>query len=805
MAAQERKLLESWKEISAYLKRSERTCRRFEETLGLPVHRLDGTPRARVFAYTDDLDAWLRNKLNHAQEEAALRERARRRERAALVAGAALAGVLALAAVLVWRPFSPAPAPLQPRNPSIAVLPFDNPSDDPGLEAWRTALPDLVITDLRQSRYVSVVGITDLLRVLVELKLGGPQRYSDDDLGAIAAKAEVDQIVVGSLVRGKDGVGVAVEVHNPRTGEEAGPFRSGFADEARVFRAVDRIAKKVKHALGLTARHIAKDIDRSAASISTPSPQAFKLYSEGIRLAGLGKYHESIPILQKAVEADPGFALAFKYLSQACGSVDRAEDEKAYAREAIQYSGRLSDRERGLLEVLFFRYHEADEARELEALERLARIYPEDRFASSNYLGYLLFREEWDKALPIAGRAWPANESDVNLCRQLAVCYLNLGRGDKAVSVLSEFIASHPGHRYWADAVLSRMRSLRLIGRIDGALDDIGRLIEDFPNESAFILQRGVLNIYAGDLAAAERDFRRYGESRDPYRKIEAARVLSDLYALRGRVGEAVREILSGLGLAEGAAKDDRRAASAAAGLHTDLAILHRLAGRPAEALAEVEAALGLYERSPQGPSPPLGLLRQKALLLLELGRPKEFDGLTEEIRQLIEARRNPRLRRIHYHLLGQKELMIGDFEKAVAMFSKAVDLTSVPGGVPLDGGDPESFYSLAVAHERWGRGLGLTAFSLYEKVIDPSVNRLHSGDIYARSLYATARYYEARARDRNSPVREIAAMTDKAVQRYREFLALWGGADPLFAPLVEEARKRLAALESEQGVLHLP
>jgi Tol biopolymer transport system component len=50
--------LDSWKEIAAYLNRNVRTCWLWERELGLPVHRLDGSPKARVFAYTAELDAW---------------------------------------------------------------------------------------------------------------------------------------------------------------------------------------------------------------------------------------------------------------------------------------------------------------------------------------------------------------------------------------------------------------------------------------------------------------------------------------------------------------------------------------------------------------------------------------------------------------------------------------------------------------------------------------------------------------------------------------------------------------------------
>ena len=67
---EEQRRLESWKEISDYLRRSIRTCRRWETELGLPIHRLDGTPSARVFAYPQELDAWMEEKLNHVRAEA---------------------------------------------------------------------------------------------------------------------------------------------------------------------------------------------------------------------------------------------------------------------------------------------------------------------------------------------------------------------------------------------------------------------------------------------------------------------------------------------------------------------------------------------------------------------------------------------------------------------------------------------------------------------------------------------------------------------------------------------------------------
>jgi hypothetical protein len=52
--------LDSWKEIAAYLGRDVTTLIRWEKERGLPVHRVQGGKLPRVFAFTNELDEWLR-------------------------------------------------------------------------------------------------------------------------------------------------------------------------------------------------------------------------------------------------------------------------------------------------------------------------------------------------------------------------------------------------------------------------------------------------------------------------------------------------------------------------------------------------------------------------------------------------------------------------------------------------------------------------------------------------------------------------------------------------------------------------
>ncbi|HEY1879916.1 MAG TPA: tetratricopeptide repeat protein [Caulobacteraceae bacterium] len=62
MNAPERPLgrLESWKAVAAYFGRDERTVRRWEAERGLPIRRLPGGGRSRIFADVSEIEAWRR-------------------------------------------------------------------------------------------------------------------------------------------------------------------------------------------------------------------------------------------------------------------------------------------------------------------------------------------------------------------------------------------------------------------------------------------------------------------------------------------------------------------------------------------------------------------------------------------------------------------------------------------------------------------------------------------------------------------------------------------------------------------------
>ena len=97
-------ILEFWKEISEYPNRSRKICLRWEKEFGLPIHHLDGTPKARVFAYRDELDRWMEEVLNRKpipSKEITVTFWLRK-----LLIPASLIIVLIIVLLILWHPWS---------------------------------------------------------------------------------------------------------------------------------------------------------------------------------------------------------------------------------------------------------------------------------------------------------------------------------------------------------------------------------------------------------------------------------------------------------------------------------------------------------------------------------------------------------------------------------------------------------------------------------------------------------------------------------------------------------------------------
>lgn len=304
--------LDSWKEIAAYLKRDERTVRRWE-TEGLPVHRKVHKKQASIFAYRAEIDAWWNSGRRQAEPAGTvpqappaaainpLRLRSRR-----LWIPVALLGVLALGA-LAFDADGIRSRILGHRAPtihSIAVLPLKNLSGDAGEEYFVEGMTEELTTELAQISTLKVISHTSAAQY----------QGANKSLPQIARELGVDAVVEGAVERSGDRVVINVQLI------QAASDRHLWARSYdRSLRDVFGLQREVSHAIvgEIEAKELTVAKKTPAAIAEPVDSRSYENYLKGQFSLERGELKKSIAYFQEAIRESPNYARAYAGLANA--------------------------------------------------------------------------------------------------------------------------------------------------------------------------------------------------------------------------------------------------------------------------------------------------------------------------------------------------------------------------------------------------------------------------------------------------------------------------------------------------------
>ena len=271
----EKKILQSWKEIASYLGRAERTCRRWEKEFGLPVHRMDGSPRASVFAYKEELDRWL-DRLLHEKEISSRKSFFLSQKKLVVVLSISIL-FFSILAVVTWKILSQkTDVSSSPGNPSLAILYFRNGSGDESLDHWKETICDYLITDLSQSKYILVLNFSQIVSILGKHNLLESTSYSAEELKSIAASSSASYILTGSFSKAGEFFRIDYSLYSFAEREAVVSDCVEGKGEDNIFSMVDELSIKVKYHLKLSEQQIANDYDKDFGKITTSSQEAYR-------------------------------------------------------------------------------------------------------------------------------------------------------------------------------------------------------------------------------------------------------------------------------------------------------------------------------------------------------------------------------------------------------------------------------------------------------------------------------------------------------------------------------------------------
>jgi len=636
---------------------------------------------------------------------------------------------LAIIAVVIWHPWSQKKiVPTPTDKPSLAVLYFENNSGDESLDNWRDAIPELLITDLQQSKYLTVLGGDRIYNIIKKTKLLDAEKYSTDDIIKVAAEGRVSHVLRGSFVKAGEKFIINISLLKADTGNAIRSFREEGIGESSITDSIDRITKTVKAELNLSREQLANDHDEKIGRITTSSPEAYKFYVESRKYLHIGDYDQSIALMEKAIALDPEFAMAYRSQAAAYSNKGNSAKLRENLQKALELSDRVSLKERLTIQG----YAEVSLDKRIDALSRLIESYPNDMYAYIMLPNLYWNIGEWDKAIELSKVPVQWQVESFMPYANLAFRYTTIGLYDKAIEICENFINRFSDNDY----VLGQIASAYIAqGEYELGLEEASKAFSLNPTNPDNLSMKGNIYLLKGDFVRAEAEYRKLKEKGDQELTIAGRLKLRDLFLAQGRYEEAIGQLK--LGTEQARKLGDMQWEKF---FHNDLFYLLCKLGNYEEALDELDEswklALKLRKLYAWEVRDKIYNLYRKGLIYLEMKSGENVQKTADELKDLIQSWMDKRAIRYYYHLAGLVELERENFSKAIEYFEKILPLE--PHGLQKNAKFVNSWASAYYKSGNLDK-----AQEAYEGITNLTTGRLGYGDIYAKSFYMLGKIYE--------------------------------------------------------------
>jgi serine/threonine protein kinase/Tfp pilus assembly protein PilF len=441
----------------------------------------------------------LREILGSGERSFLTRLRVRKKlQYAAMVAGAAILA----AASLYFLGNNRQPTGIGPSGrPAIAVMYFEDNTGSEEIRWLSKGLPNMLLTDLAQTPGLDVVSRQRIMGILSQIGEKNLEAIDASLIPEVARRAGAGAVVGGSIYKLGDEIRIDVQV------EDVGSGRILSAHSVRgedVFPLVDELTGRIRASLNMADA----PLERGIAEVTTASLEAYRLYTEGREAIRLFRWADAREKLEKAIEIDPGFALAYFELSNISGLWADDSVQEGYRRKVLDHIDRLPERRRLFIEATYALQTEQDAEKARELLADLRARYPDEEDAylilsiiyegplnkpeqalatlaqgianvpragaiHNQYGYYLLYQGRYPEAFRELETYAEISPDEPNPFDSMGEAYLFTGQPEKSLDNYQKALVVDPSFFH---ANTGRAWGFAMLGRYDEAIDEMNQV-----------------------------------------------------------------------------------------------------------------------------------------------------------------------------------------------------------------------------------------------------------------------------------------------------------------------------------------
>jgi len=672
---------------------------------------------------------------------------------------------LAVVGVAIWRLIPKKGAvSLTSGKPSLAVMYFENRSDEPDLDK---NLVDMLTRNLSRYKEIEVVSSQRLFDILKQIGKQDAESIDKKVATEVANRAEVKTMLVGSIIKIGNRIRIISELSDAQTGAIIGSEQAEGTSVNDVFDMVDELTVKLGVRLGVSTGEKGQPL--KIADVTTNSYEAYDYFLKGREEYEKMLNAEARKFFKKAVELDPTFAVAYLYLAR---SVRGKAREEAYEK-AKMYSERATEKERLYIEAAYASAVERDPEKKFRILKQMAKEYPKEKRVHFELAGYYGGKGLDDKAIEELNKALELDPNYGLALNLLALGYTSMGDFEKAIEYFNRYISVSPKD---ANPLDSMALCYFWMGRLEEAVAHYKEALEIKPDwfPSCWALSY-IYALKENYLEAMKWVDRGIDMAPSPVERAQGFLLKGFFYFWLGRLEQSLRELGTVSDLAESLGDNYRQSFAG------------WMAGWVYYERGELELARRSWKSS-------FDIYDNKAEYTLCLGAADVKEGRIDSAKsRLAEVKSlllemslsiNKEFFKFRYDSLREEVLLAeGSLDEAIAVGKRLLALPQPTYGYIVSLNLPSRNDVLARCYRQ--KGKLDKAIAEYEQLITfyPKSKSQHL--IRPKYHYQLARLCEEKGWE------------GKAIEQYEKFLEIWEDADEGL-PEKADAKKRLSALKEK-------
>ncbi len=313
-----------------------------------------------------------------------------------------------------------------------------------GDSVFDDTLTQALLIEIEQSPFLRVLSTQRVNETLKLMNLQPGSRLTRSVAMEVCQRANTKAVLTGSISAvGKEYL-LALEAFGCRDGSLLVSEQGRSESKEGTLDALSRIASQIRMKLGESLPSVER-FDRPLREVTTPSLEALKAYSTAAQMIREERSEPTAAkILERAIEIDPHFAMAYAYLAIAyyhMGDEDRAA---AYQTKAYALRDRVSERERLLLVNAYHLLVTHDEEDRKKTLEQWNEEFPQDYIPLHELGAIYADLGQYDKCIEKHELAWKLEPKQPYSPTWIAGCHLALNHIIEARKVMDRALQESP-------------------------------------------------------------------------------------------------------------------------------------------------------------------------------------------------------------------------------------------------------------------------------------------------------------------------------------------------------------------------